>query len=183
MNNASPITFKQLRVFIKEDWIRNDRSLFRPGFQALLNYRIACWRRGIKYKIIKAPLYLLYVIAHVFIRNFYGIEIFDYTRIGRRLRIAHQGGILVHNRSVIGDDCLIRQGVSIGRGPNHGGGVNNAAPVLGNSVEVGANAVLAGNITIGDNVTIGPCAVVMTNVPSNSIVASPICKVLPKLGS
>lgn len=80
----------------------------------------------------------------------------------------------------MGDDCLIRQGVSIGRASNHGEGVRAKAPVLGNRVEVGANAVIVGGIRIGDDVVIGPNTVVMSNVPSGSIVTCPPARVIPR---
>ena len=76
---------------------------------------------------------------------------------------------------VIGDDCLIRQGVTIGAATKR-----HESPVLGDRVEVGAGAVIAGAITIGDDVVIGPNAVVMSDVPSGSIVASAPARVFPR---
>lgn len=143
-------------------------------------YRFGVWREGIQTAALRLPFSLLYHVLRRCIRNFYGIEMYSTARIGRRLRIAHQSGIVLHEEAVLGDDCLIRQGVSIGRASNHGEGVRAKAPVLGSRVEVGANAVIVGGITIGDDVVIGPNTVVMTNVPSDSIVASPPARVIPR---
>ena len=64
--------------------------------------------------ILRAPLRLAVGFLSFFVRNFYGIELYPTARIGRRFGIAHQHGIVIHKRAVIGDDCLIRQGVTIG---------------------------------------------------------------------
>lgn len=163
----------ELGRHLREDWVVNGRSLTKPGFQAMLVYRFGVWKQVIRQKPLRAPFGLLYQLGRVFVRNFYGIDMYDTATIGRRLWIAHQSGIVIHPDAVIGDDCLIRQGVSIGRGPNHGGGAKDRAPVLGDRVEIGAGAVLIGGIKIGDDVVIGPNAVVMSNVPAGSIVAAP----------
>jgi serine O-acetyltransferase len=173
-------SFREMIALVLEDRTVNDGSWLRPGCQAMAVYRFGAWRLGIRRRLLRAPLTVIYKALHVWVRNFYGIEIHASARFGRRLRIAHQSGIVVHELAVIGDDCLIRQGVSIGRASNHGGGVRSRAPVLGNRVEVGAGAVLIGGITIGDDVVIGPNAVVMSNVPAGSIVASPPARIMAR---
>jgi len=122
------------------------------------------------------PLRLAVGALAFFVRNFYGIELYPTARIGRRFRIAHQHGIVLAQQVVIGDDCLVRQGVTIGAA-----GLREEAarpPRLGDRVEVGAGAVLAGPITIGDDVRIGPNAVVMTDVPAGSIVTAPPSRIM-----
>lgn len=81
--------------------------------------------------------------------------------------MGHYGGIVISNEAVIGENCNIAQGVTIGRinkGPRKG------APKIGNRVWIGPNAVLSGNIIIGDNVLIAPLSFVNMDVPSNSVV-------------
>lgn len=173
-------SLRELSGYLREDWAVNDRSLFRPGFQAMFMYRFGVWRMSIQRRWMRLPFTALYMLMHIWVRNFYGIELHYSATIGRRLRIAHQSGIVVHWGAVLGDDCLIRQGVSIGRASNHGYGVRAKPPVLGNRVEVGAGAVLAGGITIGDDVVIGPNAVVLSNVPPGSIVAVTPARVIPR---
>jgi serine O-acetyltransferase len=78
---------------------------------------------------------------------------------------------------VIGDNCIIRQGVTIGiRYMDR----LTEAPVIGNNVNIGAGAKLLGKITIGDNVNIGANAVVISSFLSNNIVAGIPAKLLIK---
>jgi serine O-acetyltransferase len=150
-----------LLALLHEDWIANGRSWDRPGFRALAVHRFGAWLLA-RPRIVRAPLYRVYRTLFRFVRNHYGIELPPTTKVGRRFRIGHQSGIVIHSRAEIGDDCLIRQNVTIGaanedRAPR--------APRLGNGVEVGAGAVIIGGVSIGDGARIGPNAVVMTDVP------------------
>ncbi len=170
---------------LREDWQVNDRSLFRPGFQAIAVYRFGVWREGIAPRPLRMPFSFLYRLFSVFVRNVYGIELPASAVVGRRLRIAHQHAIIVHPEAVIGDDCMIRQGVSIGisrvkKAAGSGPSSRRVAPVLGNRVEVGAGAAIIGAVRIGDDVTIGPNTVVMTNVPDGAIVAPAVPRILPR---
>lgn len=151
-----------------------------PGRQALAVHRFGVWKHAVEPKILRMPFTLIYRILYGFVRNFYGIELPLQTRIGRRVVIAHQHGIIVHPNAVIGDDCVIRQGVTIGQGAATPGLPPPPAPKLGNRVLIGAGAVLMGDITIGDDVTIGPNVVVMTNVPARAIVTAPPARILAR---
>jgi serine acetyltransferase len=91
------------------------------------------------------------------------------ARIGRRVVFAHQGGIVVGWGATIGDDCLVRQNVTIGLGHDGGG-----APRIGRNVRIGVGAVIVGDVTIGDGAVIGPNTVVTTDVPPKArVVAAP----------
>ena len=81
--------------------------------------------------------------------------------------IEHQGAIVVHGNAQLGDDCIIRQGVTIG---NRYMDRPNEAPTLGDRVNVGAGAKLLGKITVGDDAAIGANAVVLHNVEANTAV-------------
>ncbi|MDH3604288.1 MAG: serine acetyltransferase [Candidatus Tectomicrobia bacterium] len=95
--------------------------------------------------------------------------------MGRRCFIPHQSGIVIHPFSEIGDDCLIRQNVTLGAASRD---KPAGAPKLGNQVHIGAGAVLLGNITVGDGAKINANAVVMTNVPEGAFVFNPPPKTL-----
>lgn len=101
-------------------------------------------------------------------RRRYGVEIHPAATIGRRLVIDHGMGIVIGGTAIIGDDCLLYQGVTLGMTGKHGG---KRHPTLGDRVMVGANAVVLGNIRIGDDVKIGAGAVVVEEVPSDVTVA------------
>lgn len=163
-------SFRALRGYVREDYAANARSLWAPGFQAVAIYRFGVWACGIRARALGMPLRALYRFLNLGVRNLYGIELPVQTRVGRRFTIAHQHGIVIHKDAAFGDDCLIRHGVTVGAlRPGRG----TRPPTLGDRVEVGVGAVLVGPIRIGDDAVIGPNAVVMTNVPAGSIVASP----------
>jgi len=158
---AQPI---RLWTLIREDYQVNGCDWTRPGFRAMVMYRLGVWRTGIKWRIIRAPFSVLYRWMHRRIRNRYGIELHYTTKIGRRFRIAHQGAIVIHEHATIGDDCTIRQGVTIGAAGHYS---IEEAPILGNGVDVGAGAIIMGRVHIGNNAHIGANAVVMTDVPED----------------
>jgi serine acetyltransferase len=170
---------RELWALIRED-LKTNGGLFKPGFQALAVHRFGTWKHAIEPQPLRIPLTVIYRVLAVFVRNVYGIEILVQSRIGRRLLIGHQHGITIHQNAVIGDDCVVLQGVTIGQSVDSRGLPPPAppAPKLGNRVRVGAGAVLAGDIVIGDDVRIGPNAVVMTNVPAGAMVSAPPSRIM-----
>jgi serine acetyltransferase len=154
--------FKQ----IKDDWVNHGKDWTKPGFRALAYHRFGNWRMDVKPKILRAPLSILYRFLYRRARNLYGIELPYTAQIGQGVIIEHQHGIVIHGNVVIGNNCIIRQGVTIGiRYMDR----LTEAPVIGNNVNIGAGAKLLGNITIGDNVNIGANAVVIHDVPQNGL--------------
>ena len=160
--------------------LREDRETYRPtphrpGFHALVLHRIrhaaidGVEPRGLTIRLLQKGL----KVPGFAIRAVYGIEIPCETEIGRRVLIAHQGGIVIAPGTVIGDDCLIRQNVTIGMAREGG-----RSPRIGRRVEIGAGAVIAGDITIGDGAIIGPNSVVTTDVPSRARVVAAASRIL-----
>lgn len=153
---------------IKEDLTAHQGEWSRPGFQTLAVYRIGRWTKTIKTKAIRAPLYKLARIGHVFCRNFYGIELPFEASVGHKVIIEHQGNIVIHGASIIGDHCVIRQGCTLGikdiRRPTE-------APILDVGVDVGCGAKIIGPIVVGHCAKIGANSVVLKNVPSHTTVA------------
>ncbi len=152
---------------IKEDWINHGKDWTKPGFRALAYHRFGNWRMSVKPKILRAPLSILYRFLYRRARNIYGIELPYNAKIGSGVIIEHQHGIVVHGNAVIGNNCVIRQGVTIG---NRYMDKPTEAPVLGDNVNIGAGAKLLGNITIGENTNIGANSVILNDIPSNSLV-------------
>src|SRR5215469_8941076 len=96
-----------------------------------------------------------------------GIEIHPAAQIGRRLFIDHGMGVVIGETSIVGDDVIIYQGVTLGgTGKEHG----KRHPTVGNGVVIGAGAKVLGNISVGDNSRIGAGSVVLRRVPENSTV-------------
>ena len=160
---------------IREDWIYNGEDWTRPGFRALAMYRFGVWRMTIKSRLLRVPLSVLYRFLHRWVRNHYGIELHYTAKVGERVVIAHQGGIVIHECAEIGNECVIRQGVTIGAA---GQFLTSDAPKLGRGVTLGAGAVVMGNVKIGDGAKIGPNAVVTMNVPAGSLAVAPPARVI-----
>src|SRR5688572_7850716 len=99
---------------VMEDYVAHGREASRPGFQALLVYRFGVARMKVKPLLLRAPLSVLYRTLYRAVRNFYGIELPYTAQVGRRVIFEHQHGIVVHGATVIGDDCIIRHGVTLG---------------------------------------------------------------------
>ena len=98
-------------------------------------------------------------------RNRYAIEIHPGATIGRRLSIDHGMGIVIGETAVLGNDCKLYHGVTLG---GTGKETGKRHPTLGDNVMVGARATVLGSVTIGDNVKIGAGAVVLNDVPANT---------------
>lgn len=150
---------------LHEDWQTYGRDLSRQGFWVMCVFRFGQWRYRVKPAPLRKLFSLCYHILHKLIQVMTGIELHCETRIGRRLRIDHFGGVIVSGDAVIGDDVLIRQGVTIGL--RHTG--VRGSPVIGNRVDIGAGAKLLGPIHIGDDAVIGANAVVLTDVPAGAL--------------
>ncbi len=148
---------------IKEDWIVHGRDWTKPGFRAVAVQRFGVWRMKIEPKLLRASFSLLYRALYYKIRNNYGIDLPYTVQLGRRVIIEHQSCIIIHGYSTIGDDCVIRQGVTIGNRY-----LENPfdTPKLGARVNVGAGAKILGKVTIGDDVNIGANAVVLVDIPA-----------------
>ncbi|MEC4812617.1 MAG: serine O-acetyltransferase [Scytonema sp. PMC 1069.18] len=147
---------------MKEDWIAHGRDWTKPGFRAVAVHRFGVWRMKVQPKLLRAPLSILYRMLYRKVRNQYGIELPYTVKLGRRVVIEHQGDIVIHGYCSIGDDSIIRQGVTLG---NRYLDRPLEAPTLGKRVNVGAGAKLFGNISVGDNTNIGANAVVLCDVP------------------
>ncbi len=131
-----------------------------PGFHAILIHRLShqLWNRRFRW--------LGRFISHL-ARWLTGIEIHPGAVIGRRFFIDHGMGVVIGETAVIGDDCTLYHGVTLGgiswkKGKRH--------PTLGNNVVVGAGAKILGPIEVGDGARIGSNSVVLKNVPAGATV-------------
>jgi serine O-acetyltransferase len=160
---------------IKEDWEANGRDWTRPGFRALAVHRFGNWRMSVEPTLLRAPLSVLYRAAERHCRNVYGIELPYSAKVGRRVKIEHQGGIVIHGDSTIGDACTIRQGVTLG--------MKNTdkafdAPTLERGVDVGAGAVILGAVRVGEGAQIGANAVVVKDIEAGAVAVGVPAKVI-----
>jgi serine O-acetyltransferase len=150
---------------IREDWRAHDCNWTRHGFWALVVYRFGRWRYGISWRPLRFPFSFSYKVMKFWADSLLGIEIPCETVIGRRFTIEHTGAIVISGDAVFGDDCVVRQGVTVGLRHRY----RRGAPRIGNRVDIGAGAKLLGEITIGDDVAIGANAVVLCDVPDGCV--------------
>jgi serine O-acetyltransferase len=144
-------------VFDRDPAARNTWEVLTcyPGFHALVLHRFAHWLWGHR---IRWPARL---VSH-FARWITGIEIHPGATIGRRFFIDHGMGVVIGETALIGDDCTLYHGVTLGgtswnKGKRH--------PTLGNNVVAGAGAKILGPIMVGEGARIGSNAVVVKDVP------------------
>jgi len=143
-----------------------------PGFHALMLHRIS-------HKLFQLKIPVLPRIISNISRFFTGIEIHPGAQIGRRFFIDHGMGVVIGETSIIGDDVLLYQGVTIG---GTGKETGKRHPTLLNNVVVGSGAKVLGNITIGNNVRVGAGSVVISDVPDDSTVVGVPGKVAVQKG-
>ncbi len=131
-----------------------------PSFKVMLHYRLA-------HKLYnKKHYFLARWISQRGVRKT-GIEIHPGAQIGKGLFIDHGNGVIIGETTIIGDNCTLYQGVTLGgTGKEHG----KRHPTLGNNVMVSAGAKVLGSFTIGDNSKIGAGSVVLEEVPPNCTV-------------
>lgn len=161
---------------IKEDWRTYEHDLSRPGLWAMAVYRFGRWRYRIKPRLLRMPFSFLYKLLYILIQMMTGIELPCETTIGRRFRIDHFGDIIISGDTVIGDDVVVRNGVTIGLKHTN----ERGSPRIGNRVDIGAGAKVLGKITVGDDVAIGANAVVLTDIPSGSLAVGVPAVVKPR---
>ena len=123
---------------LREDWQTYDRDLSRPGLWVMAVYRLGRWRYKIP-KPIRPPFSLAYKVLFILMRGFTSIELPCEVTLGRRCRIDHSGGVVISGWAVFGDDCIIRNGVTVGVRRSH----DRMVPIIGNRVDIGTGAVLS----------------------------------------
>lgn len=131
-----------------------------PGLHARWSHVVEHWLWNHGFKSLAR-------ISSQFTRFMTGVEIHPGAQIGRRFFIDHAMGVIIGETTIIGDDCTLYQGVTLGGTGNETG---KRHPTLGNNVIVGVGAAVLGNITVGDNSKIGGGAVAVKDVPPNCTV-------------
>jgi serine O-acetyltransferase len=147
-------------VFQRDPAARNYFEILTtyPGVHALILHRLAHFLWSIKLKLIAR------IFSHL-ARILTGIEIHPGAKIGRRFFIDHGMGVVIGETAIIGDDCTLYHGVTLGgttwkKGKRH--------PTLKNNVVIGAGAKVLGPITLGNNSMVGSIAFVFSNIPNDS---------------
>ncbi|MBE7557785.1 serine O-acetyltransferase [bacterium] len=158
--------FDEIRAFLDRDPAARGVTgvlevvLSYSGYHAIKMHRLAHFLHKLKVPLLPR-------LISQFSRFITGIEIHPGAQIGRRFFIDHGMGVVIGETTVIGDDCTLFQGVTLGGTGKESG---KRHPNLGNNVLVGAGAKILGNITIGDNCKIGAQSLVLHDVPPNCTV-------------
>lgn len=135
---------------------------------AIFFYRISHWCY-----IYRIPLLPKLITLLIFL--VYNSKVPYQAKIGKGTKLGYGGiGVVIHKDSVIGNNCMIAQHVTIGGGNSRYPGL----PVIGDNVHISHGAIVFGGISIGDNVEVGANAVVCKPVPDNAIVAGVPAKIL-----
>ena len=125
--------------------------------------------------VLKIIILVFYIPLQKIMECITGISIPYSAIIGKGFYIGHFGNIILHPQTVIGDNCNISQGVTIGIS---GRGKKRGVPKIGNNVYIGANSVIAGKIKIIDNVVIGACSLVVNDiVEEGTVLGVPAVKI------
>ena len=132
--------------------------LLYPGYHALLWYRLAP-------RLYRRQHFFLARLFSQLGRSFTGIEIHPGAQIGRGLFIDHGAGVVIGETAVVGDNCTIYHGVTLG---GTGKGEGKRHPTVGNDVLLGAGVKVLGPIEIGDGSRIGAGSVVLRPVPAGA---------------
>lgn len=146
--------------------------LLYSGFHAVFWYRLSHW-------LYSHKCYFLARLISQLTRFFTGIEIHPGATIGRGLFIDHGSGVVIGETAIIGDNCTIYQGVTLGgtgkdKGKRH--------PTLGNNVMVGSGAKVLGPFKVGDNAKIASGAVVLSEIPADATAVGVPARIVRKNG-
>ena len=146
------------------------------GLWVMAVYRFGRWRYGVRVGVLRRACSLMYRLLYKLVQILTGIELPCEVELGRNFVIDHFGGIVISGYAKFGNDCRIRTGVVVGLARID----DPCAPTIGNDVDIGAGAKVLGRVRIGDRVRIGANAVVLCDVPSDSIAVGVPAVVRPR---
>jgi len=165
-----------LLALLRED-LRTHESPLAHGFVAIAVNRLGNWRMGLP-KLLRFPFSLLHDFLYALTLWTARIELPYIVKVGRRVRIWHNGGCVL-GALYIGDDVQIRHNVTLGLA--HHGAPLTTLPIIEDRVIIGAGACVLGPITIGHDSVIAANAVVTRDIPPYSLVGGIPGKVLRQL--
>ena len=163
---------------------RSDFWVFLKAFINVPGFRYTYYlRQCMRFKnssFLGRVFYFINLLTLRHLRYKFGFEISERTKIGYGFYLGHFGGVVINERTVIGNNVSIAQGVTIGKTQR---GELAGTPIIGDRVWIGPHAVVVGGITIGSDVLLGPGAYVNFNVPDRSVVIGNPGKIVSQNGS
>src|SRR5262249_25520050 len=134
------------------------------GFWAVAVHRFGNWRMGLP-RLVRPPFTLLYRFLYKWVEWTCGITLPYTTRLGRRVRLWHHSGMILHARS-IGDDVHIRHNTTFGV---VGAAPTEELPIIEDRVGLGCGVCVLGYVIVGHDSVVGSNAVVLADVPPHSV--------------
>lgn len=150
---------------LREDLRTHDGNPWEQGFWAIAVHRFGNWRMGFRWKVLRAPMTLLYRFLYRWVEWTCGISLPYTVKVGRRVRIWHHSGMILHARS-IGDDVQLRHNTTFGVART---GQNERIPVIEDRADIGCNVCILGNVRIGADAVVGAGSVVVHDIPVGSV--------------
>ena len=153
---------------------------FSDGVKYVFYFRLCRYLKSQRPRLVFWPLYRIAMRVFTHYKYKFGCSIPHSTSIGRGLYIGHIRDIVINERAVIGDNCNISQGVTIGQANR---GRRKGTPVIGRNVYIGPGAKIVGAVQVGDHVAIGANCVVTDDVPDYAVVVGVPGRVISFEGS
>lgn len=159
--------------YLFQDWKRN-----KGNGKARFVLFLFRWAQLVSRNYFMTVLFAVYLgFYHYYVEWVLGIELPRKLQAGRGLIVYHGQALVVNQGTVLGENCTLRNGTSIGN-KQLANGTYSACPRIGNGVDIGANVSIIGPVTIGDNVRIGAGAVITKDVPPNCVVVGNPARVI-----
>ena len=152
--------------------------LFGETFKYLFWMRVCLYsNKNIFLKLLLFPLSKLLLNHYKFK---FGVCLSYRAKLGMGLYLPHFGGIVINDDTVLGDNLVISQGVTLGKTDR---GKHKGSPVINDNVFIGPNSVVVGGISIGRNVLIAPNSFVNFDIPENAVVSGNPAKIISMQGA
>lgn len=166
----TPVDYGPGSLPISCDWRANPGNC--RGRLLLVLFRIS--QKSLKNGGMKIFIFPIWVIYKFYSEWIFGVELSPRTKVGPGLSLPHPQCIVINHQSVIGKNCLIRHGVTIGVSRTG----DRFAPKVGDNVELGCGAVLLGGIKVGNSAIVGANTVVVKDVSGHTIIAGASSRII-----
>jgi len=166
-----------LGELLAEDFATHDRDLLQPGFWAVAAHRVGRRAGNVELRPARLALEAAYKVAFTGIDWIWGINLPRSVDLGRRVRLWHNGCMLLAARS-IGNDVHIRHDTTFGpaRGTE---GTPATLPVIEDRADIGSGACVLGGVRVGHDAVVGANTVVVKNVPPHATVLGVPARMIP----
>jgi serine O-acetyltransferase len=160
-------------ALLREDLKTHDGNVWEQGFWAVATHRFGNWRMG-RNRLIRPLFTIQYRVMSKLVEWLCGISLPYTVKLGRRVRIWHHGGMILHARS-IGDDVHIRQNTTFGVVRRN---ENRAIPTIEDRADLGCGVCVLGAVRVGHDSAVGANSVVLRDIPPFSVAVGAPAKVV-----